>query len=162
LVKDQAGSRSDCLIPLIDELPLCLPETVQNRTFTFASAFHRRNTRFKTQPGLFVGRPFEAILVDFQRPNLGFQRRPGDAQLDRSPRHTAPGIFQCSLDHVLFLQDESPRELDLLFRLWCERWRLGNQFSSIEKISISQSMTERSMMFCNSSMFPGQAYDSSN
>src|SRR5882724_7167274 len=35
----------------------------------------------------------------------------------------------------------------------------GNQFSSIEKISVSQSMTERSMTFCSSRMFPGQGYD---
>src|SRR6266436_7388967 len=38
----------------------------------------------------------------------------------------------------------------------------GNQFSSIEKISVSQSMTERSMTFCSSRMFPGQRYDWSN
>jgi hypothetical protein len=30
----------------------------------------------KSSRGLFVGRPFEAVLVDFQRPNLRFQRRP--------------------------------------------------------------------------------------
>src|SRR6267154_6881820 len=35
----------------------------------------------------------------------------------------------------------------------------GNQFSSIEKISVSQSMIERSMTFCSSRMFPGQGYD---
>src|SRR6202021_1806169 len=35
----------------------------------------------------------------------------------------------------------------------------GNQFSSIEKISVSQSIIERSMTFCSSRMFPGQAYD---
>src|SRR5258707_10670418 len=35
----------------------------------------------------------------------------------------------------------------------------GNQFSSIEKVSVSQSITERSMTFCNSRMFPGQGYN---
>ena len=34
-----------------------------------------------------------------------------------------------------------------------------NQFSSIEKISVSQSITERSMTFCSSRMFPGQGYN---
>src|SRR5713226_1326741 len=32
----------------------------------------------------------------------------------------------------------------------------SNQLSSIENISVSQSMTERSTTFCNSRMFPGQ------
>jgi hypothetical protein len=62
----------------------------------------------------------EAILVDFQGPNLRFERRSRDAQRDRGSRgsrHTAAGIFQCSLDHVVFLQEESPRELNLVFRL---------------------------------------------
>src|SRR5713226_1424553 len=35
----------------------------------------------------------------------------------------------------------------------------GNQLSSIEKVSVSQRITERSMTFCSSRMFPGQAYD---
>src|SRR6266403_261226 len=35
----------------------------------------------------------------------------------------------------------------------------GNQLSSIEKTSVSQSIIERSMTFCNSRMFPGQEYD---
>src|SRR5258706_14535600 len=37
-----------------------------------------------------------------------------------------------------------------------------NQLSSIEKMSDSQRITERSITFCNSRMFPGQGYDSSN
>src|SRR5882672_10278740 len=35
----------------------------------------------------------------------------------------------------------------------------GNQLSSIENISVSQSITERSMTFCSSRMLPGQGYD---
>src|SRR5229473_4178068 len=35
----------------------------------------------------------------------------------------------------------------------------GNQLSSIEKMSDSQRMTERSITFCNSRIFPGQGYD---
>src|SRR5947208_15925842 len=35
----------------------------------------------------------------------------------------------------------------------------GNQLSSIEKVSVSQRITERSMTFCSSRMFPGQGYD---
>jgi len=35
----------------------------------------------------------------------------------------------------------------------------GNQLSSIVKISVSQSITEHSMTFCSSRMFPGQGYD---
>src|SRR6266403_4030721 len=52
----------------------------------------------------------ETILVNFQRPNLRFQRRPWDAQLDRSARasrYAPTGIFQGSLNHVLLLHQES-------------------------------------------------------
>src|SRR5467141_5193708 len=35
----------------------------------------------------------------------------------------------------------------------------GNQLSSIEKMSDSQRITERSITFCNSRIFPGQGYD---
>jgi hypothetical protein len=38
---------------------------------------------FKTQADSVVGRVLEAILVDFQRPDLRFQRRPRYSQLDR-------------------------------------------------------------------------------
>ena len=41
----------------------------------FASAFRPRNTKLKIQPGLFVVRAREAILVDFQGTNLRLQRR---------------------------------------------------------------------------------------
>src|SRR6266403_5871510 len=35
----------------------------------------------------------------------------------------------------------------------------GNQLSSTEKMSDSQRITERSITFCNSRIFPGQGYD---
>src|SRR5882757_1114200 len=35
----------------------------------------------------------------------------------------------------------------------------GSQLSSIEKMSDSQRITERSITFCNSRIFPGQGYD---
>src|SRR5260221_10798357 len=35
----------------------------------------------------------------------------------------------------------------------------GNQLSSIEKLTDSQRITERSITFCNSRIFPGQGYD---
>src|SRR5271170_1504650 len=46
-------------------------------------------------------------------------------------------------------------------------WRLdsvsagdrGNQLSSIENMSDSQRITDRSITFCNSRIFPGQGYD---
>ena len=56
----------------------------------------------------------EAILVDFQRPNLRFQRGPRDAQLGRSPlgsEYPAATLFQGGLNHVLLLHQESAREL---------------------------------------------------
>src|SRR5258707_15598212 len=34
-----------------------------------------------------------------------------------------------------------------------------SQLSSTEKFSVSQTMTERSMTFCNSRIFPGHGYD---
>ena len=34
-----------------------------------------------------------------------------------------------------------------------------SQLSSIEKFSVSHTITDRSMTFCNSRIFPGQAYD---
>src|ERR1700683_1427661 len=37
-----------------------------------------------------------------------------------------------------------------------------SQLSSTEKFSVSHTMTDRSITFCNSRMFPGQGYDSSN
>src|SRR5258708_35499202 len=38
----------------------------------------------------------------------------------------------------------------------------GNQLSSTENSSVSLTITDRSMTFCNSRMLPGQGYDSSN
>src|SRR5882724_8008133 len=69
----------------------------------------------------------ETILVNFQRPNLRFQRGPRYPQLGRSPlgsEYPAATFFQGSLNHVPLLHEESPRELNLLFRLWCQRRRL--------------------------------------
>src|SRR5271169_7178619 len=37
-----------------------------------------------------------------------------------------------------------------------------SQLSSIEKFSVSHKITDRSMTFCNSRIFPGQRYDWSN
>src|ERR1700747_1701900 len=37
-----------------------------------------------------------------------------------------------------------------------------SQLSSTEKFSVSHTITDRSMTFCNSRMFPGQGYDSSD
>jgi hypothetical protein len=37
-----------------------------------------------------------------------------------------------------------------------------SQLSSTEKLAVSHTITDHSMTFCNSRMFPGQAYDSSN
>jgi hypothetical protein len=37
----------------------------------------------------------------------------------------------------------------------------NNQLSSTDKLCVSQRMTDRSMTFCNSRMFPGQEYDCS-
>src|SRR5580704_444593 len=37
-----------------------------------------------------------------------------------------------------------------------------SQLSSTEKVSVSLTITDRSMTFCNSRMFPRQGYDSSN
>src|SRR5258708_14411929 len=100
----------------------------------------------------------KAILVDFQRPNLRFERGPRDAELGRSPlgsEYPAAAFFQGGLNHVLLLRQEfsgsSLRPFGSV-RDGC----FGNQLSSIEKISVSHSMTERSMTFCSSRMFPGQ------
>src|SRR5271154_2382911 len=65
----------------------------------------------------------EAILVDFQRPNLRFQRGPRDAQLGRSPlgsEYPAATFFQGGLNHFLLLRQESSGKLHLVFR-FCQR-----------------------------------------
>src|SRR5258708_2702739 len=70
----------------------------------------------------------ETILVDSQRPHLRFQRRSRYSQLAWSPcgsRNAPTGIFQGTINHVLLLHEESPRELNLLFRLWCQHRPLG-------------------------------------
>src|SRR5260370_9226515 len=70
----------------------------------------------------------ETIFVDSQRPDFRFQRRSRYSQLDCSPcgsRNAPAGIFQGSLNHVLLLNEESPREFNLLFRLWCQQSPLG-------------------------------------
>ena len=59
-----------------------LQTIVHQRCTTVGSLpYSRRNTRLKIQPSLYVGRAFEAILVDFQGPNLRFQRRSRNPQL---------------------------------------------------------------------------------
>ena len=61
----------------------------------------------------------EAILVDFQRPNLRFQRGPRYAQLGRGPRgseHAPAAFFQGSLNHVHLFRLESSGELNLVSR----------------------------------------------
>src|ERR1700687_1194215 len=39
------------------------------------------------------------------------------------------------------------------------RGRRASQLSSTEKFSVSHTITDRSMTFCNSRMLPGQGYD---
>src|SRR5260370_20675671 len=65
----------------------------------------------------------EAILVDFQRVNLRFQRGPRDAQLGRSPlgsEYPAATFFQGGLNDFLLLRQESYGKLHLVFR-FCQR-----------------------------------------
>src|SRR5438445_8626933 len=63
-----------------------------------------------------IRRPPRSTLFPYTtlfRSNLRFQGGPRDAQLGcsaRGSRHTATGIFQGSLNHVLLLHEESPRE----------------------------------------------------
>ena len=62
----------------------------------------------------------EAILVDFQRPNLRFECRPRYAQIASGPlgtEHATAAFLQGRLNHALFLRRDSSREFDLVFRL---------------------------------------------
>jgi hypothetical protein len=62
----------------------------------------------------------EAILVDFQRPNLRFQCGPRYAQLGRSPRgseYLPAAFFQGGLNHFLLLRQESSGKLRLVFSI---------------------------------------------
>src|SRR5256884_7594598 len=64
-----------------------------------------RNTSRELEPSNFRQSP-EAVLIDFRRPNLRFQRGPRDAQLGRSPlgsEYPAATFFQGGLNHVLLL-----------------------------------------------------------
>src|SRR6266436_8685841 len=61
----------------------------------------------------------EAILVDSERTNLRFQRRPRYAQLGRravGSEYSAAAFFECSLYHLLFLREKSARELNFFPR----------------------------------------------
>jgi len=80
-----------------------------------------RNTSRELEPSNFRQSP-EAVLIDFRRPNLRFQRGPRDAQLGRSPlgsEYPAATFFQGGLNHVLLLLLESSREINLVFRFCC-------------------------------------------
>src|ERR1700675_2813520 len=68
----------------------------------------------------------EAILVDFQRTNLRFQRGSRYAQLGGRPvrsEYAAPAFLQGGLNHVLLLRHQSPRELNWVLG-FCGRKRL--------------------------------------
>ena len=57
----------------------------------------------------------ESVLVDFEGPNLRFQRGPRYAQVGRGPsgsEHAPAGFFQSGLNQALFLREEFSRELD--------------------------------------------------
>src|SRR5260370_18584622 len=101
----------------------------------------------------------EPVLIDFQRPNLRFQRGPRDAQLGRSPRgskYPTATFFQGGLDHVLLLHEESPRSSTFFFDSGVRGGGCRNQFSSIEKISVSPSIPQPSITFFISRKFSRQ------
>src|SRR4029453_9286864 len=70
------------------------------------------------------------------------------------PRHS------CKAASIIFFScARSVRESSVWFSCSVRNACCGNQLLSIEKISVSQSISDRSMTFCNSRIFPGQGYD---
>jgi len=122
-----------------------------------------RNTSRELEPSNFRQSP-EAVLIDFRRPNLRFQRGPRDAQLGRSPLgpNIRPRLSFRAASIMSFSCSSSLRGRSIWFFGFAVRngsGCRGNQLSSIVKISVSQSITEHARTFCSSRMFPGQGYD---
>jgi len=96
---------------------------------------------------IFSDRIFDSS-VDRGMPNLAAAPVGPDTRPHASFRAASIMFFSCSRSSIgssTWCLGSSPTGGDC-----------GNQFSSIEKISVSQRMTERSMTFCNSRMFPSQ------
>src|ERR1700688_70238 len=76
---------------------------------------------------------------------------------DTRPRLARRAASIISFSSAANFRDISSRPVGSL-----ERGCRESQLSSTEKFSVSHTITDRSMTFCNSRMFPGQGYDSSN
>ena len=96
----------------------------------------------------------KATLVDFQRPNLPFERRPRDPESGRRSRgaeHTSAARAQRIFDDRLLVAATAPDKPSRL-STGCA---VDNQLSSTANSSVSETMTDRSMTFCSSRTFPG-------
>lgn len=91
-----------------------------------------------------------------------------DSKVDRGmPRFAAapngpdtlPLHSRSAASIVSFSFAESNAESGTLILGSCGRGSLESQLSSTEKVSDSHTMTDRSIMFCNSRMLPGQGYE---
>src|SRR6266403_2219337 len=108
---------------------------------------------------------FEATLGNLQRPDFRLQSGSRDTELGSRTGgsiHPPSAIAQGSLNDLsLSLAAGFRASSSWVFGLLARGCR-ENQLSSTEKFSVSHTITDRSMTFCNSRMFPGQGYDPSN
>src|SRR5580700_11336757 len=73
---------------------------------------------------------------------------------DTRPRHSRRAASIISFSWAASFRGSSGRVFGSI-----ARGRRESQLSSTEKFSVSHTITDRSMTFCNSRMLPGQGYD---
>lgn len=85
---------------------------------------------------------------------------PGIPSLAAAPDgpETRPPLSHRAASIISFSWKASVRVSSVRFFGSLARGCHESQLSSIEKVSVSHTITDRSMTFCNSRIFPGQAY----
>src|SRR6266478_3410290 len=104
---------------------------------------------------------FEAILAYLQQLDLGIQVVPGIPSLAAAPDgpNTRPLVSRSADSIISFSWAASFSEKSNCIFGSVADGRRESQLSSTEKVSVSHTMTERSITFCNSRILPGQEYD---
>ena len=121
----------------------------------------KRKVHWKRWGPYLSERQWGTVREDYSPYCAAWEFFPHDHSRSRAYRWGEDGIMGISSGSVL------KRLLSIFSDLGSSMWRFdsvagsgkGNQLSSIEKMSDSQRITERSITFCNSRIFPGQGYD---